>query len=113
MGEQMTDEKIQVFKPEDFEAAFGITRHDHKNESGFTYKEIIERSADSANSKFKLLYSEKMTEHERLKFWIHLLEMEVQALRSVLSEFDGDKNEFTQWHKAQTIDQLKNCLVHP
>lgn len=54
-----------------------------------------------------------MSENERLKFWIHLLEMEVEALRSVLSEFDGDKMEFGQMVKANAIDQLKNSLVHP
>ena len=45
-----------------------------------------------------------------LKFMIYLLKMEVDALRSVLSEFEGDKTEFTQWHKAQAIDELKNHL---
>jgi hypothetical protein len=54
-----------------------------------------------------------MNEIERLKFWIHLLEMEVEALRSVLSEFEGNKMEFTQMMKANYIDQLKNSLVHP
>jgi hypothetical protein len=54
-----------------------------------------------------------MNEYDRLKFWVHLLEMEVQALRSVLSEFEGDKTEFTQMVKANAIDQLKNSLVHP
>lgn len=54
-----------------------------------------------------------MSEIDRLKFWIHLLEMEVQALRSVLSEFEGDKSEFTQMHKANAIEELKNHLVHP
>lgn len=54
-----------------------------------------------------------MSEMERLKFWIHLLEMEVAALRSVLSEFDGDKMEYLQMQKAAAIDNLKNSLVHP
>ena len=54
-----------------------------------------------------------MSELERLKFWIHLLEMEVEALRSVLSEFDGDKLQYLQMQKAEAIDQLKNSLVHP
>lgn len=54
-----------------------------------------------------------MSDIERLKFWIHLLEMEVQALRSVLSEFDGDKAEFVQMHKADAIDNLKKSLVRP
>jgi hypothetical protein len=54
-----------------------------------------------------------MSDFERLKFWIHLLEMEVQALRSVLSEFDGDKMEYLQMQKANAIEQLKNSLVRP
>lgn len=54
-----------------------------------------------------------MTEMERLKFWVHLLEMEVEALRSVLSEYGSDHSGFTQWQKAQAIDHLKNSLVHP
>lgn len=54
-----------------------------------------------------------MSELERLKFWLHLLEMEVEALRSVLSEFDGDKSEYLQMQKANAIEQLKNSLAHP
>lgn len=54
-----------------------------------------------------------MSEFERLKFWIRLLEMEVEALRSVLAEFDGDKSEFLQMQKANAIEQLKNSLVRP
>jgi hypothetical protein len=54
-----------------------------------------------------------MNEQEYMKFWISLLDMEVEALRSVLSEFDGDKLEFTQMIKANSIDQLKNSLIKP
>ncbi len=54
-----------------------------------------------------------MSELERLKFWIHLLEMEVEALRSVLSEFDGDHMQFLQMQKANVISQLKDSLVKP
>lgn len=54
-----------------------------------------------------------MSEVERLKFWIRLLEMEVEALRAVLSEGDNDHKGTTQWIKAQAIDDLKNSLVHP
>lgn len=56
-----------------------------------------------------------VNELERLKFWLHLLEMEVAALRSVLAEYTekSDHTQFTQWHKAQAIDELKNHLVHP
>lgn len=54
-----------------------------------------------------------MSEMERLKFWVHLLEMEVEALRSVLSEYGSDHSHYLQWQKAQSIDQLKDSLVHP
>lgn len=54
-----------------------------------------------------------MNEIERFEFWIHLLEMEIEALRSVLSEYASTHSEYTQWTKAQIIDQLKNCLAHP
>jgi len=54
-----------------------------------------------------------MSYEERLKFWINLLEMEVEALRSVLSECDSDKLEHTQMVKANAIEELKNCLVRP
>lgn len=60
-----------------------------------------------------VLLGEAMTELECLKFWVHLLEMEVEALRSVLSEFEGDKRQFTQMMKADAIDNLKNSLVRP
>lgn len=53
------------------------------------------------------------SEYERLRFWIHLLELEVEALRSVLAEFEGDKSEYTQMQKANAIEQLKNSLVRP
>jgi hypothetical protein len=52
-----------------------------------------------------------MREVEELKFWVYLLQMEVQALRSVLSEFDGDKMEYTQMRKANAIEELKQHLV--
>ncbi len=57
-----------------------------------------------------------MTEQERLKFWLWLLEMEVEALRSVLSELRPDPIElssFTQWQRANAIEQLKDSLVRP
>lgn len=44
---------------------------------------------------------------------IELLEREVAALRSVLSEWESsDKTEFIQWHKAQAIRTLFNCLKY-
>lgn len=50
---------------------------------------------------------------EDMRFYLRLLEMEIEALRSVLSEFEGDKLEFTQMIKANAIEQLKNSLVRP
>lgn len=41
---------------------------------------------------------------------IKLLELEIAALRSVLSEFDGDKCEFTQWHTAEAISRVLEVL---
>lgn len=52
-----------------------------------------------------------MSEIENLKFWVHLLEMEIEALRSVLSEYGQDHREYIQWCRAQTIQDLKNYLV--
>ena len=44
-----------------------------------------------------------------------LLEREVEALRSVLSEYadkyETDHCEFTQWHKAEAIRALFNHLT--
>lgn len=54
-----------------------------------------------------------MSQEDRLKFWINLLEMEVEALRSVISEWERSPNEFIQWNKAQAIDALKKYLVYP
>jgi len=56
-----------------------------------------------------------MNEMDRLKFWIQLLEMEVESLRSVLSEYGNpsDHRVYVQWINAEAIDQLKNSLVQP
>lgn len=54
-----------------------------------------------------------MSELERLRFWLQLLEMEVEALRSVLSEYEGDKSEYTQMQKANALENLKWYLVKP
>jgi hypothetical protein len=51
--------------------------------------------------------------NEYLRWYIQLLEMEIEALRSVLSEHEQDHSHFTQWQKAQAIDALKNSLVRP
>lgn len=52
-------------------------------------------------------------EIERLRFWLHLLEMEVESLRSVLCEYDKDHSQYLQRQKAEAIDRLKNILVRP
>ena len=41
-----------------------------------------------------------------LQFKIKLLELEVKALRSVLSEWDEDKTIYTQYIKAECIREL-------
>lgn len=41
---------------------------------------------------------------------VKLLEEEIAALRSVLSELDQDLNCYTQWHKAQAIAELLNHI---
>ena len=45
-----------------------------------------------------------------LELKIKLLELEIEALRSVLSEYDGDKNHFTQMLKADAIQELRMHL---
>lgn len=47
------------------------------------------------------------------ELYISLLELEIKALRSVLSEYDGDKQEFLQMEKANAIAVLKHHLVRP
>lgn len=54
-----------------------------------------------------------MSYEEELKLRIMLLEMEVSSLRSVLSEFEGDKLEFLQMIKANTIQQLLDQIIRP
>jgi hypothetical protein len=41
---------------------------------------------------------------------IKLLELEVQALRSVLSEFEGDKTEYLQMSTADAIERVLEVL---
>lgn len=41
------------------------------------------------------------------------LELEVQALRSVLAEFEGDKYEYTQMLKADAMQDVRNHLRRP
>lgn len=54
-----------------------------------------------------------MSREEYILWYLRLLEMEVEALRSVLAEIDGDKLEYTQMVKAENIAALKNSLVRP
>jgi hypothetical protein len=37
---------------------------------------------------------------------IKLLELQIEALRSVLSEYEGDKMEYTQMSKANAIAEV-------
>ena len=52
-----------------------------------------------------------MSENERLKAIVWLLEQEIEALRSVLSEWDCDKMEYLQMHKAEAIRELFNHIA--
>lgn len=54
-----------------------------------------------------------MSREEYLIFYIRLLEMQVEALRSVVSEFTEDGMEYTQGIKANAIEEFKNSLVRP
>lgn len=47
------------------------------------------------------------------QFYLKTLELEIQALRSVLSEFDGDKLEYTQMHLANKLATLRDSLKRP
>ena len=53
-----------------------------------------------------------MTNEEYYKWYIGLLEMEIEALRSVISEIGVD-HPYIQWQKAQTINEFKHSLVKP
>lgn len=52
--------------------------------------------------------SVKDTNEKELR--IRLLELQVECLYSVLSEYDDDKNHFTQWRKAEAIRELLNYI---
>lgn len=54
-----------------------------------------------------------MSELERLRFFMQLLEMEVEALRSVIREYDNNPTEYLQMQKANAIQALINSLVRP
>jgi hypothetical protein len=51
-----------------------------------------------------------MTHEEEIKLYVLLLEAEIEALRSVLSEWEYDKRPFGQWQKAEAVRELKNHL---
>ncbi len=54
-----------------------------------------------------------MSREDCVQLYLLLLESEIEALRSVLSEFPDDKLEYTQMIKADSIRQLLNSLVRP
>lgn len=54
-----------------------------------------------------------MTERERfLITLIYLLQQEVQALRSVLSEWDLTKDCYVQWHHAEAMKVAIESMEH-
>lgn len=50
----------------------------------------------------------RIEEEQRLR--IQLLELEIECLRSVLSEYEDDKTHHTQWLKAEAIKILLNFM---
>lgn len=52
-----------------------------------------------------------MTHEQEEQLRVLLLEAEVEALRAVLSEFDGDKQEYSQMIKANIIRQLLESVI--
>jgi hypothetical protein len=46
-------------------------------------------------------------------FYMKTLELEIQALRSVLSEFEVDKHEYTQMILADDLARLRDSLKRP
>lgn len=54
-----------------------------------------------------------MNREEYLIFYIRLLEMQIECLKSIVSEFGTDGMEYTQGIKSRAIDELKNSLVRP
>ncbi len=46
-------------------------------------------------------------------FYIKILELEIAALRSVLSESEEPLDAYTQWHKANALAELKNHITRP
>jgi hypothetical protein len=53
--------------------------------------------------------------HERERFLIcliHLMQQEIACLRSVLSEFEGDKREYTQMVRAEIFRAAIETMEH-
>ncbi len=55
----------------------------------------------------------EVSREEYLIFYIRLLEMQIEALKSIISEFDSDGMEYVQGIKSRAIDEFKNSLVRP
>lgn len=51
------------------------------------------------------------TQMELMITLLYLMEREIKCLRSVLSEFDGDKSNFIQWIRAENLRQVIEDLV--
>jgi hypothetical protein len=43
---------------------------------------------------------------------LYLMHREIECLRSVLSEFDGDKSEFTQMMVANDLQRVRESMEH-
>lgn len=52
-----------------------------------------------------------MTDEEKL--YILTLELEIEALRSVLSEYDANHGQYTQWLKAESLSDVRWHLRRP
>ncbi len=44
-------------------------------------------------------------------FYIKILELEIAALRSVLSESEEPLDAYTQWHRAEALAELKSHIA--
>lgn len=47
-----------------------------------------------------------------LQTMIYLLQQELEALRSVLSEFETDKSHYVQWNRAEILREAIETLEH-
>jgi len=48
-----------------------------------------------------------------MNLYLELLEKEIECLRSVISEWEYDKNVFSQMHAANAFAEARNHLVRP